>query len=529
AIALAPAVAGAHAVLLQTAPTEDGILAEQPMAVQLTFNEPVEAVGAQIRVIAPDGEDFADGEPTASGRTLSILVRDGMPEGTATVAWSAISVDGHRISGAFAFSVGSPSAPAAIDAAGDVLQPAGARWATSALRAVRFGGIVASLGLAAVLLLVWGPAIRRGRMRAAADAEAADAAFRRRILPLAVAAPGILVVATLAWFPVETWSSGLGLGELLSLRQGVVAVASLLAALVLVPLLAATTEGRLPAGPALGLAAILAAAPALAGHAVAQQPSWPSQIGSWAHVVAAGLWAGGVLALALGLPPALRAAGDVSRGDLLAGIVARFTRVALAGLAGLVATGTIAAFVYAGSPEALWASAWGRLVIAKVVVVSIAVALAAITRRRGRGATRALTTEAVLVLVVIAVTGVLTGLAPAGAAKSPAGPMTVTADADGRVAQLSITPGVAGAPNEVHLIVVDARGEPAWDAQDGSVSLASTDVERLPVELTRIEPGHWTGSVVLPAPGRWEATARFRLGEFDDQVVRGTLDAAPSG
>lgn len=530
ALALAPAAAGAHAVLLQSTPADGAILAEPPMAVQLVFNEPVEGVGARIRVIAPDGGDFADGEPTASGRTLSILVRDGLPEGTATVAWSAISVDGHRVSGAFPFSVGTPSAPADVDAAADVLQPAGALWATSAVRALRFGGIVAAVGLAALLLLVWAPTMRRGRERAPAAAAAADRAFRRRALALAVAAPVAVLVAALAWFPVEAWASGLGLGELLSLRQGVIALVALVLAVVLVPLLALAALDRMPPGPALAAAVLLAATPAVSGHAVAQEPAWPSALGSWVHVVAAGLWAGGVLTLALGLPPALRAAGDASRGDLLAGVVGRFTRLALAGLVALVASGTVGAVVYAGSITALSDSDWGRLVLLKAALVVAAVLLAGLVRRRGRGLPRALAAEAAVVLAVLAVTGVLTGLAPSGSAIAPPGPMSVTERAADGIAQLDISPGIAGAPNEVHLIVVDEVGQPVWNAADGQVVLSSETVERLPVELTLIEPGHWTGSVVVPEPGRWQVTARFRLGEFEDRVVRGTLDAAaPDG
>ncbi len=522
-----PGAAGAHAVLLTSTPADGAILTQAPMAVQLTFNEPVEAVGARLAVIAPNGEDFAVGAPTASGRTLSALVREGLPEGTVTVAWSAISADGHRVSGAFAFSVGTPSAPADPSAVEGIVQPAGALAATSAVRAIRFAGIVAALGLAVVLLAVWGPAIRRGRERDPAAAERADRAFRRPAVWLGAAAPLLVVLAAVAWFPVEAWSGGLGLGEVFSLRQAMVALIALPLAVVLVPALVLAARGDFPPAAALAVAVLLAAVPALSGHALAEDPAWPSILGSWVHVTAAGLWAGGVLALAACLPGALRAVGDGARDDLLAGVIRRFTRVALAGLALLVASGAVGAYVYVGSVTAIWEADWGRLVLLKVALVAVAVAIAALVRRRGAGSARALMAEAGVVLVVIAVTGVLTGLAPTGTAEAPPGPMSVTAKADGRIAQLTIAPGVAGAPNEVHLIVVDDRGEPALDAADGSVVLSSEAVERLPVDLALVEAGHWVGEVVIPQPGSWRATARFRLGDFDDTALQGILVVAP--
>lgn len=523
-----PGLAAGHAVLLTTTPADGAILVEPPMAVQLTFSEPVEAVGARVAVIAPDGGDFAVGEPTTSGRTLSALVREGLPQGTTTVAWSAISTDGHRVSGAFAFSVGTPSAPADRTAVDAVVQPAGALVATSVVRAIRFAGIVAALGLAAVLLVVWGPAMRGGRERDPAAAARADAAFRRPAGWLGAVAPLLVALAAIAWFPVEAWSGGIGLGEVLSLRQAMIALIALPLALVLAPALALAARGAFPPAPALAVAILLAAVPALSGHALAEDPAWPSLLGSWAHVAAAGLWAGGIVALAICLPGALRAAGDGARADLLAGVVGRFTRLALLGLAVLVASGATGAYVYAGSPGALWDADWGRLVLLKAALVMVAVALAALVRRRGTGAVRALIAEAGIVLVVIAVTGVLTGLAPTGAAEAPPGPLSVTAQADGRIAQLTVAPGVAGAPNEVHLIVVDAVGEPALDAADGSVVLASEAIGRLPVELELVEAGHWVGGVVIPQPGRWRVTARFRLGEFDDTALQGILVVAPA-
>jgi copper transport protein len=346
---------------------------------------------------------------------------------------------------------------------------------------------------------------------------------------LGAAAPLLVALAAVAWFPVEAWAGGLGLTEVLALRQALVALIAVSLALVLAPALALAARGDFPAALALVVAVLLAAVPALSGHALAEDPAWPSVLGSWAHVAAAGLWGGGVLALAVGLPGALRAVGDDARPGLVAGVVGRFTRLALAGLAVLVASGAIGAYVYAGSLTAIVETDWGRLVLLKAALVVVAVAVAGLVRRRGAGSLRALAVETGIAIAIIVVTGVLTGLAPTGSAQAPPGPLAVTAQADGRLAQLTIAPGVAGAPNEVHLIVVDDRGAPAFDAADGSVVLTSDDVERLTVDLTMIEAGHWVGSVMIPTAGSWRVSARFRIGDFDDTALQGILVVAPPG
>jgi hypothetical protein len=61
------------------------------------------------------------------------------------------------------------------------------------------------------------------------------------------------------------------------------------------------------------------------------------------------------------------------------------------------------------------------------------------------------------------------------------------------------------------------------------VVLTSDDVERLTVDLTMIEAGHWVGSVMIPTAGSWRVSARFRIGDFDDTALQGILVVAPPG
>jgi copper transport protein len=533
ALFLLPAGAGAHAVLVASSPAADALVETAPQQVTLTFNEDVSPVGSRLQVIGPDGARYETGAPAVAGRTVTGTVAPDLPEGTSTIAWTIISDDGHRISGAFTFSVGQVSGAGDAAAATAALErPAGADTAQSASRALRFVGILLLVGLLAVVALVWNPTVRRGRTEDPAVADVADAAFRPLARRLALLTPPLLALVALATLPLETWADELTLREVLDLRQGQVAVAQALLALAVWPLLVrgvtGSRRGVLIAATVPVL--LLALTPGLGGHASAQDPAWLAISLDWLHVLAAGVWGGGVLVLAITAPAVHRATAATTRGPLVRGVVRRFSRLALVGLVALIFGGALSALLLTDSVTDLWETTWGRVLIAKVAVVLLALVIAGLGRRAGASLGRSLQVEAVLIVAVIALTGTLTGLAPQPpAAAAPTTPYVSTSGfhleqrIDAREAQVDITPATTGQPNEVHVIVTNGVGQPALDVKDASVVLSSDTVERLPVALTVINAAHWTGTVQLPTPGSWQVVVRLRIGEFREELLEGTM------
>ena len=533
ALFLLPAGAGAHAVLVSESPAADAVVQTVPQQVTLTFNEDLSPVGSRLQVIGPDGARYETGKPVVAGRTVTGTIAPELPEGTSTVAWTIISGDGHRISGAFAFSVGRVSGAGDATAATAALErPAGAEAAQSVSRALRFVGILLLVGLLAVVALVWNPTVRRGRTEDPAVADVADAAFRPLARRLALLTPPLLALIALATLPLEAWADELTLREVLDLRQGQVAIAQALLALVVWPLLVRGVTGSrrsvliAAAVPVL----LLALTPGLGGHAAAQDPAWPAISLDWLHVLAAGVWGGGVLVLAITVPAVRRATTATTRGPLVRGVVRRFSRLALVGLVLLVVGGALSALLLTNSVTDLWETTWGRVLIAKVAVVLLALVIAGLGRRAGASLGRSLQVEAVLIVAVIALTGTLTGLAPQPpAAAATTAPFLPTSGFhleqrfDAREVQVDITPAATGQPNEVHVIVTNGVGQPALDVQDATVVLSSDTVERLPVALTAINAAHWTGTVQLPTPGSWDVVVRLRIGEFREETLTGTM------
>jgi putative copper export protein len=150
--------------------------------------------------------------------------------------------------------------------------------------------------------------------------------------------------------------------------------------------------------------AVLAAALLpLAGHAAAVQPQAAgAELADALHVLSAGMWAGGILALA-GLRPPDGWTGAEAR--LLLG---RFGRVALIAFGITALTGLLRATDQLHDVSDLWMTTYGIVLTLKSLGVLLMLA-ASLAWRRGRPAARA---EAALALVVVGATALLAAFPP---------------------------------------------------------------------------------------------------------------------
>jgi putative copper export protein len=151
------------------------------------------------------------------------------------------------------------------------------------------------------------------------------------------------------------------------------------------------------------LAIFAAAALAFAGHAAVAGVG--AMFGDALHVLSAGIWAGGIMALAT-----LRPRGGWS-GEGRA-LLARFGRVAVIAFAITAMTGVLNATAQVGDISNL-TTGYGLVLSAKSLAVLAMVALSALAWRRGFGALRL---EAALAIVVIGATALLAAypVTPAG-------------------------------------------------------------------------------------------------------------------
>ncbi|WP_289603688.1 copper resistance CopC family protein [Arthrobacter sp. zg-Y877] len=97
--------AAAHDELTGSTPAAGAVLDAAPKSVELTFSSIPAAIGSQVRVLAEDGTDWAEGQVRILDNTATQSVRPEAPAGEYTVQWRVVSSDAHPIEGTFGFTV----------------------------------------------------------------------------------------------------------------------------------------------------------------------------------------------------------------------------------------------------------------------------------------------------------------------------------------------------------------------------------------------------------------------------------------
>ena len=98
----------AHNILVGTSPAGGSTATVVPAQVTLTFNEPALALGTEIIVTGPAGQEQS-GAAVLVNNTVTEHLQPGSPAGPYIVIWRVTSADGHPVSGKFSFTATSPS------------------------------------------------------------------------------------------------------------------------------------------------------------------------------------------------------------------------------------------------------------------------------------------------------------------------------------------------------------------------------------------------------------------------------------
>jgi methionine-rich copper-binding protein CopC len=106
-IAVATTAAWAHAFLDRAVPGVGSAVPHAPAEVKLWFTQALEPAFSDIEVTDADGRrvDKGDGHVDGTDRKLLLASLEKLPAGTYTVIWRVLSVDSHRTTGDFKFTV----------------------------------------------------------------------------------------------------------------------------------------------------------------------------------------------------------------------------------------------------------------------------------------------------------------------------------------------------------------------------------------------------------------------------------------
>ncbi|MFF5887679.1 MULTISPECIES: copper resistance CopC/CopD family protein [Streptomyces albovinaceus subgroup] len=375
--------ASAHAALTGSDPADGAVVDTAPKEVTLSFSEAIAVGDDSIRVLDPSGkraDTEAEPKDLSEGSTVryGVALHSGLPDGTYTVAWQAISADSHPISGAFTFSIGAPSdttvALPSQEAGGG---PVGVVYDIA--RYAAYGGFVLLVGGSAFVLVCW-----------------RDGATALPMQRLVVRGWLTLTAATLVMLLLRNPYTGsgkfadafdlAGLQSVLDTKPGAALVSRLLllgAAALFIAVLFGTYARRederekkdLTFGLAVGggvVATGIAATWAMSEHAstgIQANIAMPVDV---LHLLAVAAWLGGLASLLVAL---------YRTPDIGSAAVRRFSTVAFSSVVVLAATGIYQSWRQVGSWSALTGTRYGQLLILKVALIAVLLAVAWFSRR----------------------------------------------------------------------------------------------------------------------------------------------------
>jgi copper transport protein len=536
-----PGAASAHAYLVKTVPAASVILEAPPQNIQLTYDEAVEPRLAIISVTDAGGHQETTGpvhRSPADPDTLVVPLRSHLPEGWYLIFWRAISVDGHPVEGAFTYAVGPSPGPAPqfrvpnISATAVTPQLLIARW-------LMFVAVMAAVGLLVMRLLTARPVVR----------EVEGVTLRMLSVAFAVAAiVGLIAIPVYLDFSTanDTLRSVFDLPALVPLFRvtafgraivdlevcfALFCVAGAVAVWVDRPDRARRSIAELIAlcGALLAAAAVLIV-PGAAGHAAQTSPRGLTLLFDWLHMVSGSVWLGGLV----GLLVLWFSVSARERVAALSVCVPRFSKVAVASVVVLGASGVGEAINHMPAVNALWETSYGQAILVKAGLLGGALLIASgnllrsrprliAARRRpevGEPAARLLrglvSGELVIVVGVVFAAAVLSSLPPpppafalenSAIAKVGPGRVADTVRHAGYVLQVLVSPNKAAAPDSFALRITKG-GQPVRGA---NVTLLFNHLEmEMPTQeyqLTETQPGIYARAApALVMVGRWGLT-----------------------
>jgi copper transport protein len=524
AVVLAGPPAGAHAQLVGTTPADGQTVAEAPSTVTLDFSERVSVNLGGVRVFDGRGNRVDRGNSRSGAVASKVVVGldDGLDDGTYLVTWRAISADSHPVNGGFVFSVGSPSHvrkglfDSLLDQEGDQSwQAVGA-----VLRGVGYVGLLLAAGGSTVLAWIGLEHDRRASRRLLTGAAVVGAVAVMAALGVgAITEPGVLH---------QVLGAGLGLSVLVA-----VVGAALLVLAAAVPVNPTTRVVTLLGG-------VLAAGSfAAAGHTRQTDPAWLATAADVAHAWAGAAWFGGLVVVALALR---RRRADADPVDA-ASLVSRFSGIAGVALLVVAAAGGALAWGEVRALRALTSTTYGWLLVVKVGVVALVALAGAYNRFRlvpavaagsadGTGwhhLRRTVAVEAIGLVLVLGLTGVLVGVTPARSEAGIGSVRSVTTKLGTGTVNLTVDPDRAG-PNTIHIYLLDELGRQVDSAEELHLQFSLPSRGLGPIARTPVKagPGHWQlDGDVLSIPGRWRITVISRVSEFDEQQGVADLTVNP--
>ncbi len=523
---------------VRTTPIDGEILDRWPRAAIASFPDDIDPAASTLRLVDIRGEDVAGVTSSfpADGVSMSLALPSGIPDGVYSLVWNATTTGGDAIVGYSSFSVGNPEDAAIITIPTDAGTSDGPpQWLQTGARWSALVGVLAAIAIWPAWTLVVRPALspiwRRGPQAVLAMQQYAfivfSLAFLGSLLELAVHAQTL---------PEGTWLDKLmntvgnsDWGTWWLLRMGL---------LILLGIGLSSVAWWYPKHRPYRLSAAwilsLAVAPTLSmtSHAADDTVGRVSAVAADAvHVLASALWIGTAVIAAAVLLPRPHGLDPAAARETIRRLAPRFAGMTIVTWTLLALTGAYAAWLHAGSLDALRDTDYGRALLAKLLLVAVALALVVagvvVLRRLGSSpsdTTRTrlrwlLAAQGLLVLLILVAAGSMTTSRTArDITTERAQQRMVEAQLGDRSSRYLIAPGRVG----VNHLRLEIPGAYVPNESEAFVTLSSPDHPQLgtkTIQMYRV-PGnafehHGTEFALT---GTWDITLSFVEPGFDTRT-----------
>jgi copper transport protein len=540
--------AWAHGGLERSDPPNGGVVAVGRSALTLWFTEAIVAGASTFDLHTSDAVQVAItvSAAEADGGGVVRIRMDPLQKATYVLDWRVLSAeDGHPSSGSLRFGVG--TRPAVVASADSGLPEAPGLL----LRWLDLSAIMLAIGALAVSGRVFGSMGEIGNTP------------RRRSRLIGALAAGVAVVsgAITPFLLTQRGGSPLGLwfdatwATLTGTPWGHVWLAREIALVIAAGALWWWATRRSGSGGRVQVAVVALVAvvclEAWAGHAsTLPNRSGLAALASASHLVAAGVWAGGLAILAICLIPMMRRDPD-ARGPILASAWRAFSPMAAVATVVLLATGLYESGRHIPDLRSVASTVYGGAVVGKIVLVAAALTLAGINtlivnpglaalvgRILGRPVgwapvplrrfTTVVAAEVLVLVVAVGAASLLTSVPTAREIGTATKQTTLhTATVDGLFVTFEELP--AG-PDQSRLIVRARSTVKLAPAPVSGVSVLLTGPTGTTtnVSLDRIEPGRYEAETGKPTPGTWKASLALQRDGLPIAVTQVRWTAAPA-
>lgn len=501
----------AHSSLTRAIPAPDSRLEASPPEVTLSFNERIENTGFEVKVYNRQGLPVTESEAVIDkNRKTLTLALPRLEGGGYTVTYRLLSADGHPIKASYVFTVGAMtdanigySSAARLHEEHDIGKNAG-YWV---IRAFYYLALLAATGWAGLQLYAKGlvDENRRKYMQ-----------WQKLLLTVLLLAYGLL-----AWSDYRNLAEEFEASDLTAILTRTSIGISYMLSLVI------AVAGYFILGRRKGVDAgwvlLLIAAKGLNGHAMGFAIPIVTFALDVAHLVAASLWAGVLLAFV--------AFGTRKRSSNAESYYPVLSQTALIAIALLVVSGLTTAILYTDGFKHLLDTWWGRLMLGKAGLVLLVIATGGLIRSQIRKRRRSrlfawLGVDLVLFVAIIAITGIFTYLNPLAAT----GPLfwhenvkgvhiavIITPNEPGSVNQFNVSVGgqaAGGSEKELRKVTLRLHYEDNPDIAPVDVALKEVRTNGSPLSL--YDFNYSVEGNYLLFPGKWKLEVRVLNADADE-------------